>query len=179
MADEQLPNLPKITCGYGAGSVQGLPDHAGTEKNVQQDNTFLHSFAFHFFLVLREKLFRVLLDMLEATFEVLAMLSHAFPECCVLAHGGRLALILAWKSGFSWRKLSRPPVLFSKYSDSWNYFVIMSIIVVVTNRFKGLDLIEGLKNYGWRFVTLYRGQGARSPPRKRNTKRQTGCLRRP
>ena len=28
--------------------------------------------------------------------------------------------------------------------------------VAVTNRFKGLDLIECLKNYGWRFVTLYR-----------------------
>ena len=28
--------------------------------------------------------------------------------------------------------------------------------VEVTNRFKGLDLIECLKNYGWRFVTLYR-----------------------
>ena len=27
--------------------------------------------------------------------------------------------------------------------------------VEVTNRFKGLDLIEYLKNYGWRFVTLY------------------------
>ena len=26
------------------------------------------------------------------------------------------------------------------------------------NRFKGLDLIEFLKNYGWRFVTLYRKQ---------------------
>ena len=28
--------------------------------------------------------------------------------------------------------------------------------VEVRNRFKGLDLIECLKNYGWRFVTLYR-----------------------
>ena len=28
--------------------------------------------------------------------------------------------------------------------------------VDVTNRFKGLDLIECLKNYGWRFMTLYR-----------------------
>ena len=28
--------------------------------------------------------------------------------------------------------------------------------VKVTNRFKGLDLIECLKNYGWRFLTLYR-----------------------
>ena len=27
--------------------------------------------------------------------------------------------------------------------------------VEVTNRFKGLDLIECLKNYGWKFVTLY------------------------
>ena len=29
--------------------------------------------------------------------------------------------------------------------------------VEVTNRFKGLDLMECLKNYGWRFITLYRG----------------------
>ena len=28
----------------------------------------------------------------------------------------------------------------------------------VTNRFKGLDLIECLKNYGQRFMTLYRRQ---------------------
>ena len=26
----------------------------------------------------------------------------------------------------------------------------------VTNRFKGLDMTECLKNYGWRFMTLYR-----------------------
>ena len=37
----------------------------------------------------------------------------------------------------------------------------------VTNRFKGLDLIECLKNYGWRFMTLYRRQGARPSLRKR------------
>ena len=30
--------------------------------------------------------------------------------------------------------------------------------VEVTNRFKGLDLIEGLKNYEQRLVTLYRRQ---------------------
>ena len=30
--------------------------------------------------------------------------------------------------------------------------------VEVTNRFKGLDLIECLKNYRQRFVTLYRRQ---------------------
>ena len=33
--------------------------------------------------------------------------------------------------------------------------------VEVTNRFKGLDLIECLKNYRRRFVTLYRRQGSR------------------
>ena len=31
-------------------------------------------------------------------------------------------------------------------------------IVEVTNRVKGLDLIEYLKNYGWRFVTSSRRQ---------------------
>ena len=30
--------------------------------------------------------------------------------------------------------------------------------VEVTSRFKGLDLIEYLKNYEWKFVTLYRKQ---------------------
>ena len=30
--------------------------------------------------------------------------------------------------------------------------------VEVTNRFKGLGLIENLKNFGWRFMTLYRRQ---------------------
>ena len=51
--------------------------------------------------------------------------------------------------------------------------------VKVTNRFKGLDLIECPKNSGQRFMTLYRGQGSRPSPRKRNAKRQNGCLRRP
>ena len=42
--------------------------------------------------------------------------------------------------------------------------------VEVTNRFKGLDFIECLKNYGWRFITLYRGQGSRPSPRKKMQK---------
>ena len=49
----------------------------------------------------------------------------------------------------------------------------------VKSRFKGLALIECLKNYGQRFMTLYRRQGSRSSPRKRNAKKQNGCLRRP
>ena len=43
--------------------------------------------------------------------------------------------------------------------------------VEVRNRFKGLDLIESLMNYGWRFVTLYRRQGSTPSPRKRNAKK--------
>ena len=49
--------------------------------------------------------------------------------------------------------------------------------VEVRNRFKGLDLIECLMNYGWRFLTLYRRQGSRQGARKRNAKKQNGCLR--
>ena len=49
----------------------------------------------------------------------------------------------------------------------------------VTNGFKGLDLIECLENYGQRFMTLFRRQGSRPSPRKRNAKRQNGCLTRP
>ena len=47
--------------------------------------------------------------------------------------------------------------------------------VEVRNRFKGLDLM----NYGMKFVTLYRRQGSRPSPWKRNAKKQNGCLRRP
>ena len=43
--------------------------------------------------------------------------------------------------------------------------------VEVTNRVKGLDLIECLKNYGWRFVTLYRRQGSTPSPRKKKCKK--------
>ena len=47
-------------------------------------------------------------------------------------------------------------------------------IVEVRNRFKGLDLIECLMNYGRRFVTLCRRQGSRPSPWKRNAKKQNG-----
>ena len=52
-------------------------------------------------------------------------------------------------------------------------------IVEVRNRFKGLDLIESLMNYGQRFMILYRRQGSRPSPWNRNAKRQNGCLRMP
>ena len=44
----------------------------------------------------------------------------------------------------------------------------------VTNKFKGLDLIECVKNYGQRFMILYRRQWSRPYPRKRNAKRLSG-----
>ena len=49
----------------------------------------------------------------------------------------------------------------------------------VTNRFKVLDLTECLRNYRWRFVTLYRRQGSGPSSRKRNAKMHNDCLRRP
>ena len=39
--------------------------------------------------------------------------------------------------------------------------ILYDYTVEVTNRFKGLDLIECLMNYGRKFVTLYRRQGSR------------------
>ena len=51
--------------------------------------------------------------------------------------------------------------------------------VEVKNRFKGLDLIECLMNYGQKFVTLCRREGSRPFPWKRNAKKQNGCLGRP
>ena len=52
--------------------------------------------------------------------------------------------------------------------------------VEVRNRFKGLDLIDRVPDdYGLRFVTLYRRQGSRPSPWKRNAKKQNGYLGRP
>ena len=51
--------------------------------------------------------------------------------------------------------------------------------VEVRNRFKGLDLIECLMNYGWRFMTLYRRQGSRPSSWKRNAKKQNGSMKGP
>ena len=48
--------------------------------------------------------------------------------------------------------------------------------VEVMNRFKGLYLIEYLKYYRWRFITLYRRWWPKPFPRKRNGRRQSGCL---
>ena len=48
--------------------------------------------------------------------------------------------------------------------------------VEVTNRLKGLDLIECLMKYGWRFMTLYRRQGSRPSPKERNAKRRNGQI---
>ena len=41
----------------------------------------------------------------------------------------------------------------------------------MTLQFTGLDMIECLKNYGWRFMTLYSRQGSRSPPKKKKCKK--------
>ena len=44
--------------------------------------------------------------------------------------------------------------------------------VEVRNRFKGLDLIDGVPDELWMEVmTLYKRQGARSSPRQRNAKK--------
>ena len=52
--------------------------------------------------------------------------------------------------------------------------------VEVTNRFKGLDLIDRVPDELWTEVCdIVRRQGSRPSPRKSNAKRPNGCLRRP
>ena len=50
----------------------------------------------------------------------------------------------------------------------------------VTNRFKGLDLIDSMPEKVWMEVhDIVQEAGSIPSPRKRNAKRQNGCLRRP
>ena len=53
-------------------------------------------------------------------------------------------------------------------------------MVKVKNRFKGLNLTDEVPEELWKEVReIHRRQWSRSSPRKRNTTRQNGCLRRP
>ena len=68
---------------------------------------------------------------------------------CGLDHEHHIA-----KFGLTLKKVGKTTTLF-RYDLKqipYNYAVEVRI------RFKGLDLIECLKNYGWRFMTLYRRQ---------------------
>ena len=64
-----------------------------------------------------------------------------------------MARILKWFAiPFSQVGKTARPFRYDLNQIPYNY------IVEVTNKFEGFDLIECLKNYGWRFVTLYRRQ---------------------
>ena len=67
--------------------------------------------------------------------------------------GSDCELLIA-KFGFQLKKLGKTmrPFRYDLNQIPYDYTMEM------TNRFKGLDLIECLKNYGWRFVTLYKRQ---------------------
>ena len=58
------------------------------------------------------------------------------------------------KFRLKWKKLGKTARPFRYGLNQIPYYYT----VEVTNRFQGLALIEWLKNYGWRFVTLYRTQ---------------------
>ena len=73
------------------------------------------------------------------------------------------------------KKVGNTTRLFMYYLNQISY----SYTVEVTNRVKGLDLIDRVHEELWmRFMALYRRQGSKPSPRKRNAKRQHGCLRR-
>ena len=50
----------------------------------------------------------------------------------------------------------------------------------VRNRFKGLDLIDRVPDELWTEVhDIVQETGSKTSPRKRNAKKQNGCLRKP
>ena len=108
---------------------------------------------------------------LQPKMEKLYIVSKTRPGAdCVTDHE-----ILIAKFWLKLKKVGKTtrPFRYDLHQISYDY------TVKVTSRFKGLDLIECLKNYGWRFMTLYRRQGSRPFPRKSNAKSQNGCLQRP
>ena len=71
------------------------------------------------------------------------------------------------------RKITRP---FRYYLNKIPY----NCTVEVTNRFKGLDLIDRVSEELWKEVhDIVQEAVIKTIPPKRNAKRQNGCLRRP
>ena len=69
-----------------------------------------------------------------------------------MAHSDHEVLIAKFRLKLKKVGKTARPLRFDLNQIPYNY------TVKVTNRFKGLELIECLKNYGLRFVTLFRRQ---------------------
>ena len=82
--------------------------------------------------------------------------------------------LLIAKFRLKWKKVGKTTSPFRYDINQILYYYT----VEVRNRFKGLDMTECLMNCGQSFMTLNRRQGSRPSPRKRNAKKQNGCLRR-
>ena len=80
--------------------------------------------------------------------------------------------LLIAKFRLKWKKVGKNTIPF-------RYHLNQIPKVKVANRFKSIDLAEGIKSCRWRFITLYKRWGAKPSQRKRNARRQNGCLRRP
>ena len=64
-----------------------------------------------------------------------------------------------WVIELNWSNTTRP------FRYDLNQ-ILYDYTVEMTNKFKGLDLIECLENYGWRFTTLYRRRWSKLSPIK-------------
>ena len=104
-----------------------------------------------------------LLDCMAVLFPVFKEISTLFSTVAVLVCTPIIA-----KFRLKLKKVEKTIRPFRYYLNQIHY----DYTVEMRNRFKGLDLIECLMNYGRRFMTLYRKQGSRPSSRKRNAKNQ-------
>ena len=78
-----------------------------------------------------------------------------------------------WKRGFAKTSALTKPFRYKLNLIPYNY------TVEVTNRFKGSDLIDRVPEELWTEVhDIVQETGIKTIPRKRNAKKQNGCLRR-
>ena len=84
--------------------------------------------------------------------------------------------LLIVKFRLKWKKVGKITRLFRYDLNQIPY----DYTVEVTNRFKGLDLIERVPDELWTEVPdIVQETGIKTIPRKRNAKKQNGCLKRP
>ena len=110
---------------------------------------------------------------------LLLLLSHlSRVRLCVTpytaAYQAPLSMGFSRQEHWSGVPLPSPPFRYDLYQIPYDY------TVKVINRFKGLDLIDRVPDELWTEVhDILQEKGSRPSPRKRNAKKQNGCLRKP
>ena len=148
------------------GTLKSLLQHHGSEASILQHSAFFIVQLSHPDMTTGKT---IALSRWTFVGKVMSLLFNMLSRLLITFLPRSKRLLISWLQSPSAVILEPPKIksdTVSTLSASISHEVmgpdamIHDYMVEVTNRFKGLDLIDIVpKNYGWRFMTLYRRQG--------------------